>query len=158
MLRLKPTEIVLTSADMERTRQRMERRKAEQRMHAAPPGRTRLPPTSSVSATIRRGAQRSRDAALASLGNIPILRPQEVVRTSLDDDLEPALEQSAPRADAASHHVPTLSLPQDLPTFGSLELPFRSVARALASEDSPCVHPRQIDLGRVTRLLLTVVG
>ncbi|CAI6321454.1 unnamed protein product [Periconia digitata] len=139
MLRLKPSEIVLTTADIEQTRQRIERRKIVQPLNLSVPGRTRISSAYPVGARIRGGAQRSRDAAVASLGTIPILRPQEAVSASVDDDMEPNQEASETFDELASQDVSELSLPQVAEPFGNFELPLRSVHPVSASEDQSCV-------------------
>jgi len=68
MLRLKPSEITLTSADVEETRRRMATRPPI-------PHGTRL----------RRGPMRSRNDAVATPSNVPVPRPQQAIHATVDD-------------------------------------------------------------------------
>jgi len=105
MLRCRPSEITLTAADVEESRNRMARRQtaAPSRLSVRP---TRPPVGPRVAGPrtslprLRRGPERSRDAAIASpgLGTIPSLQPQQAIHSSVDSgsDDEPAI-QPAPR-------------------------------------------------------------
>jgi hypothetical protein len=137
MIRLNPTEITLTPADIEETRQRMERRRVTN-PPTAPSAQVhyRRPP----GARIRRGAQRSRDDAVAV--HLPVLQPQEAVLDFLDDDDDQPLSSGSSNKSSDSSGVDTSTspLPADqVPSVGTMQLPFRPAPRASASEDTTYV-------------------
>jgi hypothetical protein len=86
MIHLRPSEITLTPADVEETRCRIEHK------HAALPSATRStrvprPHTRPIPGPrVRRGPEHSRDDAITRLGDIPVLRPHQVVHVSVDSD------------------------------------------------------------------------
>ncbi|KAF2193846.1 hypothetical protein K469DRAFT_691351 [Zopfia rhizophila CBS 207.26] len=94
MLRLRPSEITLTPADVEETRRRIARRQAAL---PSPSLSTRAPRAAHVRPGIvprlRLGPEHSRDDAVTSLGNIPILRPQQGLHSSAESDSEDDLPQ-----------------------------------------------------------------
>jgi hypothetical protein len=163
MLRLKASEITLTAADVDETLHRMERRQASNppttlpaRIHGP-----RLPPL--FGPRMRRGPERSRDDAIATLGSIPILRPHEVVLSSTDDayDASPRAGASAghEESDSDSGESSASSLAGDqtpnaastrlrVPVpIGRLDLPFRparSPQRGTLSEYLPSSPPRDL--------------
>ncbi|KAF2243636.1 hypothetical protein BU26DRAFT_106185 [Trematosphaeria pertusa] len=141
MLRPRPSEITLTPADVEETRRRIESRRA-----AGPstniPTRIRGPSLPSASRPrLRRGPERSRNAAIASLGNIPPHavvhatvnppsdhRPDSLVQGSESDILDGLSlpnEQAPPSSGAASSASPRSPL--------TLQLPFRHAPRERGS-------------------------
>jgi hypothetical protein len=139
MLRLKASEITLTPADVEETLHRMQRRQVA---HAslAFPVRFQGPRVSPLfGPRIRRGPERSRDDAVATLGNIPILQPQQVIRASIDESDDASLHPIAPGeddeggSDDTSAPSPTgdqtpdaASTKVDVPLpIGDIQLPFR---------------------------------
>ena len=154
MFRLKASEITLTPADVDETLIRMQRQQATNPHPTLPASiygprlPPRLPPL--FGPRMRRGPGRSRDDAIAALGNIPILRPHHVALESTHDvdnaspytgampeDSESDSNESStsslagdqtPNAASTSRHIPSPAR--------SAELPFRPVpsARLVASE------------------------
>ena len=80
MLRCRPSEITLTSADVEETRRHLARRQSTG--HAVLPLRLAGP---RPMPQIRRGPDHARNDAITRLGAIPVLRPQAVVPYSADE-------------------------------------------------------------------------
>jgi len=169
MLRLKTSEITLTPADVDETIRRMHRRQAANPPTTLPASMygPRLPPL--VGPRLRRGPERSRDDAIATLGNIPILRPRQVVVESADDaeHVPPPIEVLAEAEESGSTGSSTSSVAGDqtpnatstrlhVPVpIGNLELPLRltpSAREAIArpagrgtfSEHLPSSPPKQL--------------
>lgn len=133
MLRLRPSEITLTPADVEETRRRMSRRHAPvaPSVTSHPHHGPRLRPGPVV---------RSRDDAIHRLGTIPVLTPHQVIHTSTEletgsarphqaeaeggDDARRA-EQSQDEAESS------ISSEQSTPSpVRGLQLPFRPALTA----------------------------
>jgi hypothetical protein len=169
MLRLKASEIALTPADVDETLRRMERRQAAS-PSAALPARIHGPRLPHLfGPRVRRGPERSRDDAVAALGNIPILRPRQVTLESADDaeDASPPTGTLEDHDQSDSTGSPTSSLAGDqtpnaastrrhipIPT-DSFELPCRPAPptregtarpppRATFSEHIPSSPPKQL--------------
>jgi hypothetical protein len=133
MLRLRPSEITLTPADVDETRYRMTRRQAALSSAALPsraPGGPRR--STAHGLLVRRGAERSRDNAIIHLGNIPILRPHQVVHSSSeaeyeDDDIARPAKRS--EVEPPSNEVPVTAIgeapPAVEPEQPAVQLPFR---------------------------------
>jgi hypothetical protein len=143
MLRLRPSEITLTSADVEETRRRMARKHAAlstaPRSTRAPRPRTRPTPGPRV----RRGPEHSRDDAITRLGDIPVLRPHQVVHTSADSDLgdEQAVSHNY-QSESSINNGPaeqTATAPSNNATEPStayrMQLPFRPAPAHLNSRE-----------------------
>ncbi|KAF2116229.1 hypothetical protein BDV96DRAFT_573612 [Lophiotrema nucula] len=117
MLRLKPSEITLTPADVEETRRRMARRQAAQALpntRSARSSRLGQLPHDSVPRLLR-GPERLRDAATTRLGNIPLLEPHAAVHSSAedadgDDEQEHQDESFKPQSET-DHKYETISSP-----------------------------------------------
>ncbi|KAF2874516.1 hypothetical protein BDV95DRAFT_604689 [Massariosphaeria phaeospora] len=141
MLRLRPSEITLTAADMEETQRRMARNQAARATWASVNHGPR--------ARLRRGAQRSRDDAITQLGNIPILEPQQAVIESIEDDSEDDLpdHMTSPRVDslASTTDTPAVSLPQQ-------QTPLAPSGPALppSAHNTPLTRNRSPSIGTVT--------
>ncbi|ORX95096.1 hypothetical protein BCR34DRAFT_200583 [Clohesyomyces aquaticus] len=132
MLRLRPSEITLTPADVEESRRRMARRQTA----AQPPGlATRQPYGPLPGPRLRSGPARSRNDALTHLGNFPDLRPQEVVQSSTDSDTGNSPRQTSREGETAvdspqtpSRYDSTSEKVTSTP-HRNLELPFRPAPR-----------------------------
>jgi hypothetical protein len=137
MIRLIASELTLTPADVDETRRRMERRQAAN-APAAPPARIHapcLPPP--FRARLKRGPMRAREESITTLGDFPILRPQQAVRSSVDDPGDPprpvrdGLAESSEAVSSALTESPllgdqTTATRFAVPLPGSeLRLPFR---------------------------------
>ncbi|KAF2449548.1 hypothetical protein P171DRAFT_517236 [Karstenula rhodostoma CBS 690.94] len=151
MIRLNASEITLTPAHVEETRRRMERRQAAN-PPATLPARFHgpsLPPT--FRPRLKRGPIRARDESITTLGNIPILRPQQAVHSFVDDsgDLRDSLAGSSEAVSSGLAASPLLgdqTVPVPLPD-SELQLPFRlahqdrdstlAASQGDTSEDTP---------------------
>ena len=128
MLRLRPSELTLTSDDIEETFRRMARR--QKPIASVHP--TDRPLTQPGRPVLRRGPQRSVRDAYRTLGNIPILRPPPLQAThtsageDTDQDFESvALEARESRVDSGPSS-PTTSPVQRTPvTIRDLQIPIR---------------------------------
>ncbi|KAK7182661.1 hypothetical protein PSPO01_11242 [Paraphaeosphaeria sporulosa] len=96
MIRLNASELTLTPADVDETRRRMERRQAAN-LPATLPARFHSPYPPTFRARLKRGPVRARDESITTLGDIPILRPQRAVHSSVGDpgDLRHRLARSS---------------------------------------------------------------
>jgi hypothetical protein len=130
MLRLHPSELTLTSDDIEETFRRMARRQKP----IAPVHPTTRPLTQPGQPVLRRGPQRSVRDAYRTLGNIPTLRPQslQVIHTSADEDLDADQDSESAAVEARELRVdsgpgsPATSPVQRTPvTIRDLQLPIR---------------------------------
>jgi hypothetical protein len=124
MLRLRPSELTLTSDDIEETFRRMARRQ-KPIAPPYPPDRLVRQPGRPI---LRRGPQRSVRDAYTTLGNIPTLRPQphQAIHTSVDEDLEDLPVPPRERADSGPGSIVT-SPTQRTPVIShGLQLPVRS--------------------------------
>jgi hypothetical protein len=130
MLRLHPSELTLTSDDIEETFRRMARRQK----HIAPVHPTTRPLTQPGQPVLRRGPQRSVRDAYRTLGNIPTLRPQplQVIHTSADEDLDADQDSESATVEARELRIdsgpgsPATSLAQRTPvTIRDVQLPVR---------------------------------
>lgn len=144
MLRLRPSEITLTSADVEETRRRIMHRQGT--LAVAPlSSKLQLPLVHpSRGPRVRRGPGRVRDDALNYLGNIPVLKPQQVVRTSVDSDGEDddseerdlqTTDGGIGNEDRPSAHSEDNTELQQSPPIQSLRLPFRPASAPIASDE-----------------------
>lgn len=85
MLRLKPSELMLTPDDVDETFRRMARR--QQSRHPAAQAHRRTRPSGRPSPPrFMPGAQRSVRDAITHLGNIPTLQPQQAIIAHVDDE------------------------------------------------------------------------
>lgn len=112
MIRLKPSELILTPEDVDDTFRRMARRQpprqpppAQRRTRASGNGRPLAP-------RLMPGAQRSMRDSFTDLGNIPILRPQQAILAHVDDDTEDSDDTLAETA----HHLNSFPEPIALTT------------------------------------------
>jgi hypothetical protein len=130
MLRLRPSELTLTSDDIEETFRRMARRQKP----IAPVYPTTRPLTQPGQPVLRRGPQRSVRDAYRTLGNIPTLRPQplQVIHTSAEEDLDADQDSESAVVEARQLRVdsgpgsPATSPVQRTPvTIRDLQLPIR---------------------------------
>jgi hypothetical protein len=130
MLRLRPSELTLTSDDIEETFRRMARRQKP----IAPVYPTTRPLTQPGQPVLRRGPQRLVQDAYRTLGNIPTLRPQplQVIHTSADEDLDADQDSESAAVEARELRVdsgpgsPATSPVQRTPvTIRDLQLPIR---------------------------------
>ncbi|KAF2800680.1 hypothetical protein K505DRAFT_398576 [Melanomma pulvis-pyrius CBS 109.77] len=113
MLRLRPSEITLTPADVEESRRRMARKQAALPV-ANRSTRVPRPPARPPGPRLRRGPEHSRDDAITRLGNIPVLRPHQVIHDATGGDPEdvfaiPSQHESQTRINI----VPAASLPTE---------------------------------------------
>lgn len=126
MIRLKPSELTLTPADVEETRRRMERRqaanaharaRAHAHAHATLPKTIHgpsMPPT--LGAYLRRGPIRSRDESLTSLADTSVLTPHQAVTSFVDEpeDLPgPTRGSITESSETVSTHHKSSPLPLD---------------------------------------------
>lgn len=131
MIRLRPSEITLTPADVEEARRRMLRKQSVAPSTALPSG-----PYPHRGPRLRRGPVRSRDDAIHHLGNVPVLTPHQVIYASTVDDNEDGQDQRAYSAgdETEAGAIDDPSVPrqshieqtQPSPAL-TLQLPFRPV-------------------------------
>ncbi|RMZ74545.1 hypothetical protein GMOD_00003596 [Pyrenophora seminiperda CCB06] len=136
MLRLRPSELTLTSDDVEETFRRIALRQATRPQSSLPPhprGQLGRP-------ILRRGPQRATRNAITALGKIPLLQPHQALVTSVDDDGEHTSARedilSVDRDVSDHHHADSVTSdherqdgsPQFPPSSASrtLQLPLRS--------------------------------
>ncbi|KAF1969502.1 hypothetical protein BU23DRAFT_236231 [Bimuria novae-zelandiae CBS 107.79] len=143
MIRLKHSEITLAPADVEGTRRRMERRQAANAPTTLAPRAHGPPVLHSLRAHLRRGPERSRNDSMKRLGDVPILRPQQAIHSSIDEPGDPPRPQRdliTERSEAVPSTLTGFPLPNQptsdvastttaltLPLSGDeIRLPFRS--------------------------------
>ncbi|KAF2830886.1 hypothetical protein CC86DRAFT_402891 [Ophiobolus disseminans] len=135
MLRLRPSELTLTSEDVEETFRRMARKQALKASRHA----SSQPSTLPARVTLRQGAQRSVRDSITTLGDIPVLRPQpqQALQAFVDEDIGGASDQATPslqRVESVSGSLPRTQSDQEArapvdasrsPPSRTLHLPFR---------------------------------
>lgn len=156
MLRLRPSEIVLTPEDVEETLRRMAQREAIK----SSAGESSQPGTQSGPPVLRRGPQRAVRDAITNLGDIPILRPQpqQAVHSAVDEDIDDSPEihpeGSREQTDRATEIVVPVPDGQTNPLAPSassalriLQLPFRLGRGHRRSSSRPTVEEHQVQGG-----------
>lgn len=175
MIRLNPSELTLTPADVADTRRRMERRQAASANATLPPrihGPSRPP---AFRARLKPGPLRARHESSTALDDAPVLRPQRAVLSSVDDsgDLQDSLTESSEALSSWLAPSPLLSHQTILDQSATatrlagplseseLRLPFRPAhqdresslvaSQGDTSEDSPSPSKRHLSPPRLGR-------
>lgn len=156
MLRLRPSEITLTPADVEETRRRMARKQAATTAATVSSRVPRAPAYPQRGPRLRRGPDRSRDDAVLQLGAIPILAPQQAIRSSADDDTEPCRQGSPGSEGQIQEEQNTLSPVRDpqlplRPAPGAGVGPSRQASIDHTEDEGPSSPKHQSELSRFGR-------
>lgn len=158
MLRLKPSELTLTPDDVDETLRRMASRQQSRALAAGAQGQRRTRPSGQPPPRLVPGPQRSVKDAIAHLGNIPPLPPQQAIVAHIDDEpdgfdetlVEPAqLAESSPDPislpNRSGHLASASPAAKAAPAQPSSRLPFRlgRSHRRRSSGQEPTSSPRQ---------------
>lgn len=157
MLRLKPSELTLTPDDVDETLRRMARRQ-QSRAPAAQEQRRSRPNGQPPPPRLMPGPQRSVRDAIAHLGNIPALQPQQAIIAYINDESDEFDEPLVEPAQRAESSPDPISLPDHsvhlasasaaataAPARLSARLPFRlgRSHRRQSNGQEPASSPRQ---------------
>ncbi|KAK1917545.1 hypothetical protein P3342_000258 [Pyrenophora teres f. teres] len=166
MLRLRPSELTLTSDDVEETFRRIALRQATRPQSSLP----RRPLGQPGRPILRHGPQRATRDALTALGKIPLLQPQQALVTSVNEDggNTSACEDISSSIDPDSsnnHHADPTTLDherQDEPVpfpassaSHTVQLPIRARRESAAqspANDTPSNVPPHLDYEVVGRV------